>query len=105
MYIVLAVVLLGIINVCVFILGGIFSRHLMMDVLDEARRQRQSEEYYRISGYQRVGDPKPYIPPTLRPRAPRARMLPHMDALCRVLKEGKRGTIMVRAGDRRKETR
>lgn len=102
MYIVLAVVLLGIINVCVFILGGIFARHLMIDALDEARRQRQSEEYYRLAGYQSVGDPKPYVPPTLRPKAPRSKMLPHMNTLDRLLHEGKRGTIMVRAGDHRK---
>ena len=102
MYMVLAVILIGIMFVCVFILGGIFARHLMQDALDEARRQRQSEEYYRLSGYQYVGDPKPYIPPTLRPKAPRAKILPHMNTLDRLLHEGKRGTIMVRAGERKK---
>lgn len=102
MYIIFAIVLLGIMFVCTFILGGIFTRHMMMDALDEARRQRQSEEYYRLSGYQHVGDPKPYIPPTLRPKVPRAKILPHMNTLNRLLREGKRGTIMVRAGDRRK---
>ena len=54
MYIVLSVVLLGIMFVCVFVLGGIFARHLMLDALDEARRQRQSEDYYRMAGYQHV---------------------------------------------------
>ena len=102
MYIVFAIVLLGIMNVCVFILGGLFSRHLMMDALDEARQQRMREEYYRLAGYQYVGDPKPYVPPTLRPKAPRSKMLPHMNTLNRLLHEGKRGTIMVRAGDHRK---
>lgn len=102
MYIVLSVVLLGIMFVCVFVLGGIFARHLMLDALDEARRQRQSEDYYRLAGYQHVGDPKPYIPPTTRPKAPRSKMLPHINTLDRLLHEGKRGTIMVRAGDHRK---
>ena len=102
MYMVLGIILVGILMVCVFILGGIFARHLMLDALDEARRQRTCEEYYRMSGYQRVGDPKPYIPPTTRPKAPRAGVLPHMNTLDRLLHEGKRGTIMVRAGDRRK---
>lgn len=102
MYIVLGIVLVGIIMVCVFILGGLFARHLMMDTLDEARQQRMREEYYRLAGYQHVGDPKPYVPPTLRPKAPRSKMLPHMNTLDRLLHEGKRGTIMVRAGDHRK---
>ena len=102
MYIVFAIIILGVMFVCAFIIGGIFARHLIMDALDEARRQRQAEEYYRLAGCHHAGDPKPYIPPTLRPRAPRARMLPHMNTLDRLLHEGKRGTIMVRAGDRRK---
>lgn len=102
MYIVLGFLLVGIVMVCVFILGGIFARHLMMDALDEARQQRANEEYYRLAGYQHVGDPKPYVPPTLRPKAPRSKMLPHMNTLDRLLHEGKRGTIMVRAGDHRK---
>ena len=78
MYIIFAIVLLGIMFVCTFILGGIFTRHMMMDAL------------------------KPYIPPTINPRAPRAKIIPHMNTLNRLLREGKRGTIMVRAGDRRK---
>ena len=102
MEIVFAIILLGSMFVCMFILGGIFARHLMIDALDEARRQRASEEYYRLAGFQKSGDPRPYIPPTLRPKAPMARMIPHMNTLDRLLHEGKRGTIMVRAGDRRK---
>ena len=102
MYIIFAIVLLGIMFVCTFIIGGIFTRHMMMDALNEARHQRQAEEYYRLAGYQHAGDPKPYIPPTINPRAPRAKIIPHMNTLNRLLREGKRGTIMVRAGDRRK---
>lgn len=102
MYIVFGVVLVGIMMVCTFILGGLFARHLMFDALDEARQQRVREEYYRLAGYRKVGDPKPYIPPTAKPKAPRARFIPHMNTLDRLLHEGKRGTIMVRAGDRRK---
>ena len=102
MYIVLGILLVGIMMVCVFILGGLYSRHLILDALDEARRQRASEEYYRMAGARTADDPKPYIPPTLRPRTPRARTIPHMNTLDRLLHEGKRGTIMVRAGDRNK---
>lgn len=102
MYIVLGVLLIGIMMVCVFILGGLFTRHLILDALDEARRQRMSEEYYRLAGVRTPADPKPYVPPTLRPKTPRARMIPHMNTLDRLLHEGKRGTIMVRAGGRNK---
>ena len=102
MYIVLAILFVGIMMVCVFILGGIYARHLMLDALDEARRQRMSEDYYRLAGSRTPGDPRPYVPPTMRPRTPRARTIPHMNTLDRLLHEGKRGTIMVRAGDRNK---
>ena len=102
MYIILAIVLLGIMMVCVFIIGGIFARHLMLDALAEARRERMTEDYYRLAGVRTATDPRPYVPPTLRPRTPRSRMLPHMNTLDRLLHEGRRGTIMVRAGDRNK---
>lgn len=102
MYIILAIILVGILMVCVFILGGLYTRHLIFDALDEARCQRVAEDYYRMAGVQKQGDPKPYIPPTVRPRAPRSRFIPHMNTLDRLLHEGKRGTIMVRAGDRNK---
>lgn len=101
MEIVFAIILLGSMFVCSFILGGIFARHLMIDALDEAREQRQAEEYYRLAGYQKVGDPRPYVPPTLRPRAPRGRYIPGLGALDRLLREGKRGTIMVRGGEQK----
>ena len=87
MYIVLAILFTGIMMVCMFILGG-----------DEARQQRTNEEYYRLAGYKQAGDPKPYVPPTVRPKTPRSRYIPHMNTLDRLLHEGKRGTIMVRAG-------
>lgn len=102
MHFVLAIILIAVMFMCAFILGGLYTRHLMLDALDEVRQQRQAEEYYRLAGYQKVGDPKPYIPPTLRPKAPRARSIPHMSTLDRLLHEGKRGTIMVRAGDNKK---
>jgi len=103
MYIVLGIFLLGVLFVCVFILGGIFARHLIMDALDEARQERITEDYYRLAGCTSKSDPKPYVPPTVRPKTPRARMIPHMNTLDRLLHEGKRGTIMVRAGDRNKK--
>lgn len=104
MYFVLGFVLVGILMVCVFILGGLYTRHLIMDALDEARSQRMTEDYYRLAGVRSASDPKPYIPPTARPKTPRARILPHMNTLDRLLHEGRRGTIMVRAGDRNKKT-
>ena len=102
MYIVLAIAFLGVMMVGVFILGGMFARHMILESLDEARRQRIAEDYYRLAGVRTPADPRPYVPPTVRPKAPRSRMIPHMSTLDRLLREGKRGTIMVRAGDRRK---
>lgn len=105
MYIVLAILFTGVMMVCMFILGGVYTKNVMLDALDEARQQRTNEEYYRLAGYRQAGDPKPYVPPTVRPKAPRARYIPHMNALNRLLREGKRGTIMVRAGDRYRKDR
>ena len=102
MEIFVGIILIGLMSVGVFILGGIFARHLILDSLEEARRQRRAEEYCRLAGYRKPSDPKPYVPPTVRPRAPRNRYLPHLNTLDRLLHEGKRGTIMIRAGDRRK---
>ena len=98
MYIVLAILFTGIMMVCMFILGGVYTKNVLLDALDEARQQRTNEEYYRLAGYKQAGDPKPYVPPTVRPKTPRARYIPHMSTLDRLLHEGKRGTIMVRAG-------
>ena len=100
--IVFAMILVVILMVCVFILGGVFARNLILDALDEARRQRHAEDSYRIAGVRTMSDPKPYIPPTIRPKTPRAKTLPHMNTLDRLLHERKRGTIIVRAGDHRK---
>lgn len=101
MYFVLEILSIIVSIILAFILGGICTRRVMLDALDEARRQRQMEEYYRLCGYQKVGDPAPYIPPTIRPKTPRARILPHMNRLDRILHEGKRGTILVTAKDRK----
>lgn len=100
---VIVVMLFGVLLVCAFILGGLFARHLIIDALDEARQQRVTEEYYRIAGVRTPTDPKPYVPPTVRPKTPRSRYIPGMSALDRLLREGKRGTILVRAGDRNKK--
>ena len=97
MYFVLEILSIIVSIILAFILGGIYTRRVMLDALDEARRQRQMEEYYRLCGYQKVGDP------TIRPKTPRARVLPHMNRLDRILHEGKRGTILVTAEDRKNE--
>ena len=77
MYIVLAILFTGIMMVCMFILGGVYTKNVMLDALDEARQQRTNEEYYRLAGYKQAGDPKPYVPPTVRPKTPRPRNIPH----------------------------
>ena len=105
-YVALAILIVGLIMTGVFTLGALFAVRLLADAQDEARYDRLREEYYRLAGFRQLGDPKPYVPP--RPvvipstKLPRKRMLPHMSALDRMMHEGKRGTIMWRAGDRSK---
>lgn len=100
MYIVVLVIMSGIIMVCTFVLGALFSKHLIEDAQEEARYDAMRNEYYRLAGVKTISDPRPYVPP--RTKAPRSMfLLPGMTKLERVMREGKRGTIMWRAGDRK----
>ena len=100
MYTALAILLVGIMFLCVFVLGMIVMRMIIHDEQQEARYDALRYEYYRLAGVQRPTDPRPYVPP--RPITPRAkRFLPGMSAIERMLREGKRGTVMWRAGDRK----
>jgi len=99
--IILVILILGLMFVGVFVLGALFMKNAYHDAQIEARYDQQRLEYYRLAGVRRPTDPRPYVPP--RPVTPRRQaILPGMGALDRVMKEGKRGTIMWRAGDRQK---
>jgi len=98
---VFAVMLLGLMFVLFFILGALFCRHIVIEAQERAQWERMRDEMYRNVGWRKPGDPRPYVPP--RPITPNARgVIPGMSKLDRMLREGKRGTIMVRAGDRMK---
>ena len=99
MYIVFAVLIAGIMMVLFFILGALFCRHLMVEAHKQSQHEMLRYEYYKLAGVHNATDPKPYVPP----RMPRANtFLPGMSKLDRLLHEGKRGTVMWRAGDRNK---
>ena len=104
---VLVALLLGLVFVGIFVLGMLFSLRLWNDAREDAMYERVKEEYYLACGFRHVGDPVPYVPPksvvVSRRKTPRARrLLPGMSKLDRLMREGKRGTIMWRAGDRKK---
>lgn len=105
LYVFLAIAIDCIIALVIFIAGVLFGQRLIRNAIDDARYDRLKEEYYRLAGYRRPGDPKPYVPPKSviiqRKRVPRSRMLPGMGALDRAMREGKRGTIMWNAGEAR----
>ena len=99
-YAMLAVIMLGLMALGIFILGALFMRAVIHDEQQEARYDALRYEYYRLAGVQKPTDPRPYVPPM--PITPRAkRILPGMDKLDRLMREGKRGTVMWRAGDRK----
>ena len=104
-YIVLAVLLAGLMMIGIFVLGMLLAVRLLTDAQDDARYDRLKEEYYHLAGYRNPGDPKPYFPPQSvvipNTKTPRRRMLPNMNSLDSLLREGKRGTVMWRAGDRK----
>ena len=104
-YVVLVIVIVGLMMTGVFTLGALFAIRIMTDAQDDARYDRLREEYYRLAGFKQLGDPKPYVPPRSAvipsTKLPRKKMLPHMSTLDRYMKEGKRGTIMWRAGDKK----
>lgn len=100
-YAVLGVLLVGLMMTCMFVCGALFMKMSYRDAQEDARYDAMRYEYYRMAGTQRPTDPRPYVPP--RPVTPRRRpILPGMSALDRLMKEGKRGTVMWRAGDRQK---
>ena len=97
-YAALGILFVGLMFVCIFALGALFMKSAYRDAQQEARYDQQRLEYYRLAGVQKPTDPRPYVPP--RPIIPRRRtMLPGMSKLDRLMKEGKRGTILWRAGD------
>lgn len=99
-YIVLACILCCVLFLCVFVLGALFCKHMMEDAKAEARYDAVRYEYFRLAGVRTPSDPQPYVPPMVRtPRA--GHFLPGMAQLDRMLRSGKRGTVMWRAGDRR----
>lgn len=99
-YFALAIMLVGLMMTGFFVLGMLFMKSAYHDAQEEARHDQLRYEYYRLAGVQKLTDPRPYVPP--RPITPRKRtMLPGMSALDRLMREGKRGTIMWRAGDRK----
>jgi len=104
--VVCVVFLLGLCFVGVFVLGMLFSLRLWNDAREDAMYERLKEEYYKLAGFKHEGDPEPYVPrPAVlsRRKTPRAhRILPGISKLDRMLREGKRGTIMWRAGDNNK---
>lgn len=105
-YAVLLILVAGLILVGIFVLGMLFSVRLVTDAEDDARYDRLREEYYRLAGFKNLSDPRPYVPPksVVIPsnKLPRNRILPGMSKLDRMMREGKRGTVMWRPEDRQK---
>ena len=87
----------GLILVGVFVLGMLFMRTIIRDEERIDRYNRMRQEYYTLAGVKNSSDPLPYVPP-IKKRYP----LPYIHSLERMLRQGKRGTVMWRAGDRQK---
>ena len=91
------VVVAGLILVGVFISGMLFMRSI---ICDEAMREQYNDirrEYYSLAGVKNMSDPLPYVPPIQRRST-----LPCLYSLERRLRQGRRGTVMWKAGDRMK---
>lgn len=98
-YIVFGIILVAIMMIGSFMAGAFFMKTLYRDAQEDARYDTMRYEYYRMANVQNMASPRPYVPP--KPVTPMRRWVsPHMGALDRRLKEGKRGVIMCRAGDR-----
>ena len=105
-YIVVSVALVGLLMVGIFALGMLFAANLLADAHDAAQYDRLREEYYMLAQFKNIKDPRPYVPPQSvvipNRKLPRSKWLPGMSSLDRLMRNGKRGTIMWRAGDRRR---
>lgn len=94
---------LSVLSLIMFILGMNYMKNIIHEEREKTQYEEMRHEWYRFAGVQHPGDPVPYVPPKkYKYRTPRGRMLPGMDALNRLMREGKRGTVMWRAGDRNK---
>lgn len=99
MYIVLVALLFALLMLICFVAGAYFCSRTMEIAQRQAREDALHYAYYHMAGVMSPTDPMPYVPPV----TPRARtFMQGMSKLDRLLKQGKRGTIMVRAGDRNK---
>ena len=101
-YVVLTVLLVGLMMTGIFTLGALFAVRLTSDAHEQNQYDRLREEYYRMAGYRHAGDPKPYFP-TRQAAQYTQKVLPGMSALDRLMKQGKRGTIMWRPEDRQQK--
>ena len=98
-YVVLAVLLTGLMMTGLFTLGALFALRITSDAHEQDEHDRMREEYYKLAGYKRSGDPKPYFPNRTCAEYTR-RILPGMSALDKMMKQSKRGTIIWRPEDR-----
>lgn len=96
--ILLMCLLTGVVFVGIFVLGSAYSLKISHERQACERKDELRQRYYDLAGYKQPGDPKPYVPPVQRYH----RRLPHLDILDRKLRNGQRGTVILRAGDRNK---
>ena len=99
--VVIAVLIAGLMMTGIFTLGALFAMHITNDAHEQDDHARMREEYYRLAGYRQASDPKPYFPNRTCAEYTQ-RVLPGMSALDKLMKQGKRGTVMWRGGDLRK---
>lgn len=99
-YFAIGIIITGLVMTGIFTLGALFALRITTDAHDAEQYDKLREEYYRLAGYRNPGDPKPYVPSMADAKYTRRRMLPGMNALDRMIKQGRRGTLLWRAGDR-----
>ena len=87
-------VLLALLLLGSFLIGVRCHEQMMADATEWAEYLFRRSEAYRLSGYQRPGDPKPYI---AQPNA--HRVIPHLNLIERRLRTGRRSTVIIKGGN------
>ena len=94
MALVLVGILMGLLFTLSFILGGLYTSKILHEEEAKLEQNELKRRYYDLACVKRAGDPLPYVPPVQKT----SRRLPHLDILNRRLKNGGRGTVILRAG-------
>ena len=87
-------VLLALLLLGAFLLGVRYHEQSMANAATWAEYLLRKHEAYRLAGYERIGDPQPYVAPPVAHRT-----IPHLNTIENRLRHGRRSTVIIKGGN------